>query len=72
MMPGTCDVIPPPIVEPSPGHRILCHLSLETLEAMEPVIQVGPAPHVPPHLADEVSPAAAAESAARGGFGGDR
>jgi peptide/nickel transport system ATP-binding protein len=72
MMPGTCDVIPPPIVEPSPGHRILCHLSLETLSAMEPVIEVGPAPHVPPHLAGEVSPAAAAESAARGGFGGDR
>ena len=31
MMPGICDVIPPPIVEPSPGHRILCHLPLDTL-----------------------------------------
>lgn len=40
MMPGLCDVVPPPIVEPSPGHRILCHLSLETLMAMEPVIGV--------------------------------
>ncbi len=42
MMPGLCDVVPPPIVEPSPGHRILCHLPLETLQAMEPVIQVEP------------------------------
>jgi len=40
MMPGLCDVIPPPIVEPAPGHKILCHLPLETLMAMEPVIQV--------------------------------
>ncbi|MDQ3559306.1 MAG: ABC transporter ATP-binding protein [Pseudomonadota bacterium] len=42
MIPGTCDVIPPPVVEPSPGHRILCHLPLETLEAMLPVISVEP------------------------------
>ena len=40
MMPGTCDVIPPPIFEPTPGHRILCHLPPEKLMAMEPVIQV--------------------------------
>jgi peptide/nickel transport system ATP-binding protein len=40
MIPGTCDVIPPPVVEPSPGHKILCHLPLETLVAMEPVITV--------------------------------
>jgi peptide/nickel transport system ATP-binding protein len=40
MMPGLCDVVPPPIVEPSPGHRILCHLPLATLEAMRPVIVV--------------------------------
>ena len=72
MMPGTCDVVPPPVVEPSPGHRILCHLSLETLESMEPVITVTDAPVVAHHKAGEVSPAAAAESAARGGFGGDR
>jgi hypothetical protein len=39
---------------------------------MEPVIQVGAAVHVEQHTAGEVSPAAAAESAARGGFGGDR
>jgi peptide/nickel transport system ATP-binding protein len=38
MMPGICNVIPPPVVEPSPGHKILCHLSLATLEAMAPVI----------------------------------
>jgi peptide/nickel transport system ATP-binding protein len=42
MIPGTCDVIPPPLVEPSPGHKILCHLPLSTLMAMEPVIQVEP------------------------------
>jgi peptide/nickel transport system ATP-binding protein len=71
MIPGTCDVIPPPLVEPSPGHKILCHLSLETLEAMEPVITVSDAA-VPPHASGEVSPSAAAESAARGGFGRDR
>ena len=40
MIAGTCDVIPPPIVEPSPGHRILCHLPLDTLMAMQPVIEV--------------------------------
>ncbi|HWT30458.1 MAG TPA: oligopeptide/dipeptide ABC transporter ATP-binding protein, partial [Propylenella sp.] len=40
MMPGLCDVQPPPIVEPSPGHKILCHLPLETLEAMQPVIAI--------------------------------
>jgi peptide/nickel transport system ATP-binding protein len=72
MMPGTCDVLPPPAVETSPGHRILCHLSVDTLTAMEPVITVGAAPRVEPHLAGQVSSAAAAESAARGGFGGDR
>ena len=40
MIAGTCDVIPPPIVEPSPGHRILCHLPLDTLMAMQPVIEM--------------------------------
>ena len=41
MIAGTCDVIPPPVVEPSPGHRILCHLPLDTLMAMQPVIRGG-------------------------------
>jgi hypothetical protein len=40
MIPGTCNVIPPPVVETSPGHKILCHLPLETLMAMQPVIEV--------------------------------
>jgi peptide/nickel transport system ATP-binding protein len=40
MMPGLCDVVPPPVVEPSPGHKILCHLPLDTLTSMEPVIQI--------------------------------
>jgi hypothetical protein len=33
-------VIPPPVVELSLGHRILCHLPPEQLQAMEPVIEV--------------------------------
>jgi len=50
MMPGLCDVVPPPIVEPSPGHRILCHLPLATLQAMLPVIQMeGDRPAAPVH-----------------------
>jgi peptide/nickel transport system ATP-binding protein len=40
MIAGTCDVIPPPVFEPSPGHRILCHLPHEQLLAMEPVIEI--------------------------------
>jgi peptide/nickel transport system ATP-binding protein len=40
MMPGICDTVAPPIVEPSPGHRILCHLPLDRLQGMEPVIRV--------------------------------
>jgi peptide/nickel transport system ATP-binding protein len=40
MIPGTCDVTPPPIVEFSTGHRILCHLPREQLAAMEPVIEM--------------------------------
>jgi peptide/nickel transport system ATP-binding protein len=48
MMPGLCDVVPPPIVEPSPGHRILCHLPLDTLMAMEPVIVVDDSHPLPP------------------------
>jgi hypothetical protein len=49
MIPGTCDVIPPPVVEPSPGHRILCHLPLDTLTAMLPVIEVEPRQPALPH-----------------------
>jgi peptide/nickel transport system ATP-binding protein len=48
MIAGTCNVIPPPVVEPSPGHRILCHLPLDTLMAMQPVIEMEAAP--PPTL----------------------
>ncbi len=44
MIAGTCDVIPPPIFEPSPGHRIRCHLPHEQLMAMEPVIQMETTP----------------------------
>jgi hypothetical protein len=72
MMPGTCDVIPPPIVETSPGHRILCHLSVDTLMAMEPVIQVDGGAAA---IASRTSPARSAPpqrpNPPRGGFGGD-
>jgi peptide/nickel transport system ATP-binding protein len=47
MMPGLCDVVPPPIVEPTPGHKILCHLPFETLMAMQPVIEMGDERGVP-------------------------
>ena len=40
MMPGTCDVTPPPLKQMSAGHRILCHLSDDELNAMEPVIVI--------------------------------
>ena len=40
MISGTCDAVPPPVVEFSEGHRVLCHLPRTQLEAMEPVIQV--------------------------------
>ncbi len=40
MIPGTCDVVPPPVVEFGKGHRILCHLPREQLAAMEPVIEM--------------------------------
>jgi hypothetical protein len=43
MIEGTCDVTPPPVLEMSAGHEIACHLAVETLEAMEPVIQLGEA-----------------------------
>ncbi len=40
MIPGTCDVVPPPRQEFAKGHRILCHLPREQLEAMLPVIEM--------------------------------
>ncbi|MEO3429971.1 ABC transporter ATP-binding protein [Pelagibius sp. CAU 1746] len=33
-----CETEVPPVVEPTPGHRIACHLSMETLREMKPVI----------------------------------
>nr|WP_084174969.1 ABC transporter ATP-binding protein [Afifella pfennigii] len=61
---GTCETEPPPIREFQPGHRIACHLSEETLSAMQPVIQIGDGTEKG-DKGDEVSPAAAAESARR-------
>ncbi len=36
---GTCDVLPPPLQEFSPSHRIACHLPHETLLSMRPVFE---------------------------------
>ena len=33
-----CERQAPPVVEPTPGHQIACHLSMEELKAMKPVI----------------------------------
>jgi peptide/nickel transport system ATP-binding protein len=30
-----CEEVPPPVVEPAPGHRIACHIPLRELRAME-------------------------------------
>jgi len=43
MMPGVCDK-ELPIRDMGNGHRIACHLSMEELNAMEPVIIVEDAP----------------------------
>ena len=50
MIDGTCNVTPPPVRDMSAGHQIACHLSMETLEAMEPVIQLGPAAEPKPDV----------------------
>jgi peptide/nickel transport system ATP-binding protein len=36
---GTCDVLPPPVREFSPTHRIACHLAREELSAMRPIFE---------------------------------
>ncbi|WP_299392015.1 ABC transporter ATP-binding protein [Pelagibius sp.] len=33
-----CETQAPPVYEPSPGHQIACHLSVETFQEMQPVI----------------------------------
>ncbi len=33
-----CDTVSPPVVEHAPGHRIACHLPVETLTAMPPAL----------------------------------
>jgi peptide/nickel transport system ATP-binding protein len=37
---GTCEVVPPPVQEFSPTHRIACHLPRMQLLAMQPVFEV--------------------------------
>jgi peptide/nickel transport system ATP-binding protein len=34
---GTCDVLPPPVLEFTPNHRIACHLPRSELLSMQPV-----------------------------------
>jgi len=39
-----CETVPPPVVVPTPGHAIRCHLPLATLQAVPPVlpaVQIG-------------------------------
>ena len=33
-----CDEVPPPVREPTPDHRIACHIPIAELESMEPVL----------------------------------
>jgi peptide/nickel transport system ATP-binding protein len=33
-----CDTMAPPVIAPAPGHRIACHLPLDTLAAMPPAL----------------------------------
>jgi len=40
MMPGKCDTEVPPFKNMGGGHVIACHLSMDELNAMEPVIQI--------------------------------
>ncbi len=42
-----CETEVPPVVEPSPGHRIACHLSMEELRQMKPVIVMADEPASP-------------------------
>jgi peptide/nickel transport system ATP-binding protein len=39
-IPGTCDVLMPPVQEFSSYHRIACHLPRERLSAMRPIFEV--------------------------------
>jgi peptide/nickel transport system ATP-binding protein len=40
LIPGTCDVMIPPVKEFTPDHRIACHLPREHLLAMRPIFEV--------------------------------
>ena len=46
---AVCETEMPPVVEPTPGHQIACHLSMEDLRQMKPVIV----------MAEEAAPPAA-------------
>jgi peptide/nickel transport system ATP-binding protein len=38
-----CDTVPPPVIEPVPGHRIACHLPRPVLEAVPPALEAAAA-----------------------------
>ncbi|HMA16345.1 MAG: ABC transporter ATP-binding protein, partial [Bacteroidota bacterium] len=42
-----CEQEVPPVVEPSPGHQIACHIPLSELRRMKPVISLAGAPQSP-------------------------
>jgi peptide/nickel transport system ATP-binding protein len=41
---GLCETVPPPTLEPRPGHRIACHLPIETLAGMPSAIPAAAMP----------------------------
>ncbi len=42
-----CETTVPPVVEPTPGHQIACHLSMAELREMKPVIVMADTPATP-------------------------
>jgi peptide/nickel transport system ATP-binding protein len=42
-----CEQEAPPVVEPTPGHRIACHIPLAELQKIKPVISLAAAPQSP-------------------------
>ena len=35
-----CETTPPPFQQAGDGHQILCHIPLETLQTLDPVVQM--------------------------------
>jgi peptide/nickel transport system ATP-binding protein len=43
----SCDTVPPPVLEPAPGHRIVCHLPRTVLDAVPPALEAAAARSAP-------------------------